>query len=176
MLAFSVGGGMIGAIYGVLHDELTYALSPEYFTHFKFHQFAWANPGLPPRIFAGEIGAIAVGWVGACTGWLLARIAVPAWPLCEAIRHTITGFSIALCFAFAGGVSGFLLGWQRRANPDFSNWESYVVPLGIRDPAAFVHVGYVHNAGYIGGLFGLIAAIAWLSRKRHLCGPGRCGK
>jgi len=166
MLALALGGGVIGAIYGVLHDELTYALSPEYFTRLKFHQFSWANAGLPPRAFAGEIGAIAVGWVGACTGWLLARIAVPVWPMREAVRHTLVGFAITLIFAFSGSLSGCLLGLQRRANPDFSNWESYIVSLGIQDPAAFVHVGYIHNAGYIGGLLGLIVAIAWLMRRR----------
>ena len=34
--------------------------------------------------------------------------------------------------------------------------------LGVTDIRAFVQVAYIHNASYLGGLVGLIAAIAFL--------------
>ena len=29
-------GALIAGAYGILHDQITYAISPEYFTQFKF--------------------------------------------------------------------------------------------------------------------------------------------
>ncbi len=91
MLALTLGGALVAGFYGILHDQITYSLGPEYFTRLKFHQFAWANVGFPPRIYAGEIGFIATWWVGAIVGWTLARIAVPAWPPRVAAKLVATG-------------------------------------------------------------------------------------
>ncbi len=41
-------GALIGGAYGAVHDQLTYSVSPEYFTAFKFHQFHFADVGLCP--------------------------------------------------------------------------------------------------------------------------------
>jgi hypothetical protein len=40
--------------------------------------------------------------------------------------------------------------------------------LGIRDSRAFVRVAYIHNAGYLGGLIGLIMAIFTVKRLGYL--------
>jgi hypothetical protein len=40
MLAIAAAGGCIGAIFGIVHDQVTYTLGPEHFTRFKFDQFA----------------------------------------------------------------------------------------------------------------------------------------
>jgi hypothetical protein len=38
--------------------------------------------------------------------------------------------------------------------------------LGVSDVPAFVRVAYIHNASYLGGLAGLVAAIIDLRRLR----------
>ena len=59
MLAIAALGAVLASLYGILHDQLTCTISPEYFTRLKFQQFAWANIGRPPRVFVAEIGLLA---------------------------------------------------------------------------------------------------------------------
>ena len=169
MLWFAVLGALVSGAYGVLHDQITYSISPEYFTRLKFHQFAYADFGFPRRIFVGEIGFLATWWVGAFVGWFLARIAVPAWPAERARSLVFRGFALVMAFAFAGGLTGGILGWLRRSDPDFGPWNAFRDSARITDLPAFVNVGYIHNAGYAGGLVGLVvaAAILWLLRRRE---------
>lgn len=76
MLWITVLGAMVGGVYGVLHDQITYSISHEYFTKLKFDQFKYANFGFPVRIFVSEVGFLATWWVGFFAAWFLARIAV----------------------------------------------------------------------------------------------------
>src|SRR3954468_17526608 len=73
MVRITVLGALAAAAYGALHDQISYAISPEYFTKMKFRQFSYANFGWPPRLFAAEVGFLATWWVGLVAGWFLAR-------------------------------------------------------------------------------------------------------
>ena len=46
MLGYAVIGALIAGLYGVVHDQITYSMSPEYFTRLKFFQFRYADFGL----------------------------------------------------------------------------------------------------------------------------------
>ncbi len=125
MLGYSVLGALLAGVYGIVHDQITYSISPEYFTRLKFQQFHWADFGFPRRVFVGEIGFLATWWVGFIAAWFLARITVPAFPPREAFRYTLRGFLIVFGFALAASAAGYLLGLQRVRNPDYSAWESF---------------------------------------------------
>lgn len=58
MLGLCVVGSLIAGTYGILHDQVTYSIGPEYFTRFKFEQFAWADWG------AGKSWPSAKRWQG----------------------------------------------------------------------------------------------------------------
>ena len=92
MLGYAVLGELLAGCYGIFHDQVTYSISEEYFTRFKFLQFSYADFGLPPRVFVAEIGFLATWWVGFVAAWFIARITVPAFPRRTSIRHT-TRFS-----------------------------------------------------------------------------------
>ena len=57
-------GCLCAGLYGALHDQISYAVSHEYFTRFKFLQF-----NVPPHL-RGHVGAAIVGWY-ATGGWVL---------------------------------------------------------------------------------------------------------
>ena len=38
LLLLAVIGSLIAGIYGVIHDQVTFTLAPEYFTKFKFER------------------------------------------------------------------------------------------------------------------------------------------
>ena len=73
-------GALVAAIYGIVHDQITYSISPEYFTRLKCIQFHYANFGLPHRVFVAEVGVLATWWVGLIAGWFNARKTVPQFP------------------------------------------------------------------------------------------------
>ena len=118
----------------------------------KFVQFHWADFGLPPRVFVAEIGVLATWWAGFIAAWFIARITVPAYPPGMAFWRTIRGFSIVFAFAAAAFIFGYLLGILWPADSTSPVWTH------------FLQVAFIHDAGYFGGLIGLIVAILFLRR------------
>jgi len=168
MLLYALLGALIAGVYGVVHDQITYSLSPEYFTCLKFVQFHYADFGLSPRFFVAEIGFLATWWVGFIAGWFLARMALPQWSPVESRSRILRGFGIIFACAFIASLLGFGLGLLRGPNADYSAWQEFVESRGIVDLPGFVRVAYIHNASYLGGLIGLILALIDLRRlKQH---------
>ena len=46
----AVSASVIAGIYGIIHDQITYTVSPEYYMRFKFLQFNLANEGNVDKI------------------------------------------------------------------------------------------------------------------------------
>jgi hypothetical protein len=164
MLGYAVLGALLAGLYGVVHDQITYSISPEYFTRLKFLQFHYADIGLPPRCFVAEIGFLATWWVGFIAGWFLARVAVPGATPAEARSRCLRGFAVILVCAFGASLVGFGLGLSLDSSADFSGWQAFASQRGITDLPSFVRVAYIHNASYLGGLIGLVVALVDLHR------------
>ena len=161
MLGYSVLGAVLAGLYGVLHDQVTYSISHEYFTRLKFSQFHYADFGLPPRVFVAEIGFLATWWVGFIAAWFIARITVPSFPRAATFRHSVRGFLIIFAFALVAAIVGYLASLLHGS--DYSAWEDLSSTLGVLDLPSFVRVAYIHNASYLGALIGLVAAILFLT-------------
>lgn len=176
MLGYAVLGAFIAGFYGMLHDQITYSISSEYFTRLKFLQFHYADFGLSPRVFVAEIGFLATWWVGLIAGWFLARVAVPAFPRKQARSSVWRGFAIIFAAGFVAAVVGFLLGLRLGPHSDLSNWQNFTTTRGVVDLPSFVRVAYIHNASYLGGFIGLIVALLYLRRERKTLAPapGSC--
>ncbi len=166
IVTVAIIGGFIGGVYGILHDQVTYAISPEYFTKLKFHQFHYADLGLGNRVFAGTVGFLATWWVGFIAAWLLARRLIPNQPRTTAYRQIRKGVLCIFFFGIAFGSLAYAYGLWLGANADYSAWDWAIQRVGITDKWAFVRVAYIHNAGYLGGLIGLIFALVAIRPKR----------
>jgi hypothetical protein len=164
MLAVAVVGALIAGIYGIAHDQITYSISPEYFSKMKFEQFRSADFGFSDRIFVAEIGFLATWWVGLCSAWFLARMALPVWSPAIALRRVAESFGIMILVAFLAGLSGYLLGGLDPGTSQF--WREICLNAGVIDVPSFVRVGYVHIGGYIGGFVGLVIGLLHLQRYR----------
>jgi hypothetical protein len=44
---------LVAGLFGIIHDEISYSVSNEYFTKFKFIQFRLLDTNLPDRFRAG---------------------------------------------------------------------------------------------------------------------------
>jgi hypothetical protein len=166
MLGYAVLGAILAGVYGVLHDQITYGISPEYFTRLKFSQFHYANFGFPPRVLVAEVGFLATWWVGFFAAWFLARITVPAFPPRRAFWRTAQGFLIVFACGLAAFAAGYFYGILSTSGSECSGWKEVGSSLGISDLPAFVRVAYIHNASYLGGLVGLIVAILYVRRAK----------
>jgi hypothetical protein len=166
MLAFGLVGSMVAGCYGVLHDQITYTIGPEYFTRFKFDQFFYLSREQPLRLIVAEIGFLATWWVGLFAGWFLGRITVPHEPLRIAARRTFQGLLIILVTAFVFGCTAGFIEPTPIDDPTMAGWKLILSSFRVQDTAAWLRVGNIHNAGYLGGLVGLISALIFVYRKR----------
>jgi hypothetical protein len=152
---------LLAGIYGILHDQITYAISPEYFTKFKYVQF-----GFEPQWFGGHrqtvavIGFLATWWTGLFVGMglgLTALIFKDHKKMRKALQKAIL---VTFCFAILLGVLGFFYGRFVLTKTGVDWW----FPDNLVDTNAFITVGSIHNFSYLGGLLGLVAGIYYLLR------------
>ncbi len=159
-------GAVIAGAYGVLHDQITYAISPEYFTHMKFKQFHYADVGLGDRVFVATIGFLAASCVGLIVAWFLARRLIPHQPRSCAYRQVGLGFACVFACGVFSWLLGFAYGLWRGPDADYSSWAWAFRRFDITDTWSFVRVAYIHYASYLGGAIGLIFALATIRPRR----------
>ena len=163
----TLAGALLGGVYGVIHDQITYTISPEYFTRLKFDQFAYANPGMgSPRLFAGIVGFLASWWVGGLTAWVLSRVSLFREKCIAPLNEMGGGFAIVFLTSMLTAAGGWLWGlWRSRTGYD-EGWLDLMASLGVTDEVAFMKVCYIHNASYLGGIAGTVLSILFLIRMR----------
>jgi hypothetical protein len=166
MILVALIGGVIAGLYGIIHDQITYSISPEYFTKLKFEQFRYADLGLGDRVFVSTIGFLATWWVGFIAAWFLARRLIPNQPRDQAYQQIRTGIVCIIAFGLSFGIGGYGYGLWRGPDADYSSWTWAVREFKIRDTWSFVRVAYIHNAGYLGGLIGLVVALVTIRPHR----------
>lgn len=146
---------MVAGCFGMVHDQITYTISPEYFTRMKFDQFRAADFGLSPRVFVAEIGFLATWWVGLIGAWFLARIAT------RKFRDPAKAVLLALVFvmgsAAAFGSSGYF--WGILFSESIRGWEEAIQALGVKDAPSFQRVAGIHVGSYLGAFVGWIFAM-----------------
>ncbi len=167
LIGVTILGSVVGGLYGVVHDQITYSISPEYFTKMKFAQFQYANFGLSDRVFVAIIGFLATWWVGMFAGWFLARRLIPRQPRRAAYRQIRTGIGCIFACGLSFGAIGYLYGLWRGPEADYSSWRWAFQEFNIVDTWSFVRVAYIHNASYLGGLVGLIVALVAIRPHRN---------
>ena len=159
MILYALAGAVIAGIYGIIHDQITFTLSSEYFTKMKFDQFDYADFGLSPRFHVGTIGFLATWWVGLVIGWFLGRRYIPGVDAERSHRIILSGFAIVFVCSILAGVAAGAFGAFSSAEDHLPSWSSMLRSHDIDDGWAFVRVAYIHNSGYLGGLVGLLIAL-----------------
>jgi hypothetical protein len=163
--ALVVAASLLAAVYGALHDQLSYTVSPEYFTRFKFVQFAFAGvDGLPPRVGAAVVGALATWWVGAIAGAAVGGAGFGQPTSAAMARSTLRAFARLAVIAAVAGLVGLVVGWVGFGGNEGAAYVDWWRPPGLVSPRRFFAVGMMHNASYLGGAVGCVAAVVWQVR------------
>ncbi|HEY6172439.1 MAG TPA: hypothetical protein VIX80_09295, partial [Candidatus Kapabacteria bacterium] len=102
-------------MYGIIHDQLTYSISPEYYTKFKFFQFGLLDSGKEaqfsnPRIQVSVVGFMATWWMGLPVGLILGLVGLIHTDRKQMFRATMMAICIAIVVAFATGLIGLAYG------------------------------------------------------------------
>lgn len=159
---------LIGGIYGVLHDQITYTVSPEYYTKFKFYQFGLMDTGneaiFPnPRIEVSIVGFLATWWMGVPIGIILGLVGLIHKNSRQMFIITLKAFLITVIVAFATGLIGLAFGSLYLADSGVNWW----LPENLVDKKSFIAVGSMHNFSYLGGLTGLVAGVIYSTRRKR---------
>jgi hypothetical protein len=150
------------ALFGALHDQVSYSLSDEYFTRFKFLQFQLDWWRQSPRLAAACVGALASFWVGALAGVWLAAVCL--WRR-VAIRRLMDCALLLSVATLAGACVGYGLGRYWLIEEGFQRWQHLIWP-GVERPLAFLLVGFLHAGSYCGALLGLLLATVFVVRQQ----------
>lgn len=154
---------LIAGVYGIIHDQITYTISPEYFTRFKYIQFN-ANPEMfgGNRITVGIIGFLASWWMGAITGLVVggAGLFLKDHILMKKviIQSLCIVFVVTFSFAWLGlFVSKFYL---------IQKGVDWWLPENLQNKSNFVIAGTIHNFSYAGGVIGLFISLIYFMKKQ----------
>ncbi|WP_261509885.1 hypothetical protein [Chryseobacterium paludis] len=151
---------LLAGMYGILHDQITFTISPEYYTLFKFPQFGIERLHLNTRIKVGIVGFLATWWVGLFLGIVYGLISVFLDPK-KVLKVTIRSILINLCVTILFGIVGYLYAFLF-LSPESTNW---YIPSKTKDVHSFINVGSIHNFGYIGGIIGLCIGVIYQIKK-----------
>ena len=155
---------ILASIYGIIHNQITYSISSEYFTKFKFEQFgfwdyAFENDDKRKLIF---IGILSTCWFGLLIGLILGTLSMFKASLKTMWRISINAIIRTLIITIGFGIIGFLIGNFFVPNFDL-NWK---LPADLIDKKNFLTAGSIHNSSYLGGLIGLIYGTFYILKNR----------
>ncbi len=144
---------ILGGIYGILHDQITYSISNEYYTKFKFIQFGLENWGLGqnigternpeillenPRFGASIVGTLATWWFGMIIGIILGLVGLIHKTGKKMFKITLKAFLLTTRIALLTGIIG--LGYGKLfLTENRPNWN---LPENLIDYDSFVMVRF----------------------------------
>ena len=171
----SIMAALLAGIYGMIHDQISYSISNEYYTKFKFIQFNLANENNIdkikfPRVFVAIVGFLATWWFGLLLGFILGlfNLIQSSWK--KSFKVSLNAILIAIIVAFVTGIVGLIYGFLFLSNEPQTNFESWCIPKNLENFKNFIAVGSMHNFSYFGGVLGLIVVIfySYKMRKQNL--------
>ena len=158
-------------LYGILNDQITSAISWEYFYYGKELKHV-LGPDLPPdraamRWQAAKIGAMATWSAGLFIGAALLIANNPRRDRPQLRYPQLLGllaplFAITLLFAIALGFAGWQ-GWLDWISSDFS----LLRQTNSFRPEHFMATYGVHLGGYVGGAVGTTVVVCWIVARRR---------
>lgn len=145
-------GCLFAGLYGAVHNQVSYTVSPEYFTAFKFHQFEIS--GVPHRIGAAAVGWMAAWWMGIIIGFVLIPCGLGLSTPKRFFWAEIRAFGVVTLTAIVVGLLGLAIGFLTIESDSLEPAVRYGNEI-VHD-MAFYRAGTMHNFSYMGGVIGIV--------------------
>jgi hypothetical protein len=162
---------LAAALFGALHNQLSYTVGPSYFEALKFPQFG-IDPGTSPRFGAAQVGILASWWMGplvALPAFLYGFLTVPRTESYLAAGIGAIGLVLVLATlaALLGLVGGIVADTTGILDPYIA------IPEGLVR-SDFLRAGFMHDASYAAGALGLLVSF-WPMRRAKMIDHARHG-
>lgn len=152
-IALLILAPLLASIYGFIHDQITFVISEEFFTKFRFNNYDMPE-NWHPRARAGMIGVMNAWKVGIPFGIILTFVGRIHQNTRKLLFYTTYAYILTFTLSFVFSMIAFYL----PAAPDIASIQQRM-PANILDPAAFQRVVQMNNFGYVGGIIGMILGI-----------------
>jgi hypothetical protein len=167
ILLFLPAAMLAAGLFGIVHDQISYSVSGEYFTKFKFIQFGLPDAFLSERVRAGQVGFLASWWMGIPLGVLCGAAGFMQRSPSLMWRSLLWSLPLIAAFTLAIALLGLAYGWAQTAAIERDAYAGgtvvgigWFIPSGVENLRRFLCAGYMHNAAYLGGALSIPAA--WL--------------
>lgn len=155
-------------IFGILHDQISYTVSPEYFTRFKFPMFHLLDQNIPERVRAAEVGFLASWWMGIPLGIFTGLAGFIHRDSSQMRSALLRSLPLIVGFTLFFALCGLLYGYIQTQTIDLFTYSIWYIPDGVHDLRRFLCAGYMHNSAYLGGVLAIPVAWAfhfWVRRR-----------
>jgi hypothetical protein len=150
---------VVAGLYGIVHNQISYTVSPEYFTAFKFYQFHLLDSAIPERVRASMVGFYASWWMGFPIGILSGLAGFIHKTHQQMFARSLEAMGVAVVFTLLFGLCGLLYGYFQTSSTDMASYQYWYIPANLESPRRFLCAGYMHNSAYLGGVLSI--PIAW---------------
>lgn len=159
-LSYTLLALLIAGLFGAIHDQISYTVSHEYFTKFKFLQFGLLDSAVPERLRAAEVGFLASWWMGLPLGILSGLAGFIHRDATQMRTALLWSLAVIAVFTLVFALCGLAYGYMQTRDYDLLSYQGWFIPNGLTHPRNFLCAGYMHNSAYIGGVLAIPAA--WL--------------
>jgi hypothetical protein len=149
---------VIAGFFGIVHDQISYTVSPEYFTKFKFPQFRLADLPLAERTRASIVGFLASWWMGIPIGGIIGAAGFIHHDSKRMLRVSVWALYLSVGLTSLFAICGLLYDFWQTTRIDLSQYHEWFIPQEVADLRRFLCAGYMHNASYLGGAVAIIVA------------------
>ena len=157
---------LVVVAYGIIYFEVSYILSPEYYTKNFFIEYGFCerrncDPD-NPQLDVAMIGFMMTWWMGLITGIVMALLALILRSTHAIFRATRKALVRMISVVAVAGLVGLSAGFLYLSDDTIPSR----LPSGLSSPQDYIAVGNMHNFSFIGGIIGLMFGIGYLVRKR----------
>ncbi|MGN6647443.1 MAG: hypothetical protein ACTHJT_13060 [Cytophaga sp.] len=152
-IALLILAPMLASLYGFIHDQITFSISEEFFTKFRFKDYDMPHTW-HPRAKAGMIGILNAWKTGIPFGIILTVVGRIHHNDKKLMFYTFYTYLLTFFCSFAFSMAAVYM-------PVAGEMEAIhkTLPTNILDPIAFQRVERINNFGYIGGIIGMLMGI-----------------
>jgi len=158
-------GCLFAGLYGALHNQISYTVSPEYFTRFKFPQMSIPE-SLPERVGAAIVGVLASWWMGLVIGVFVIPVALRMPDARTFFAATLRAYAVVAMTTLVVGLLALAAAFLLIDEETVDHFMRFANE--IEDNVAFARAGTIHNFSYLGGLIGIVTGcVSIVVRRRH---------
>ena len=143
-------------------DEVSYFISPEFFTKFRFAAYNYPNDILLWQVaFSGFQNALLIGLL---IGLPLSGLTFFHKNINNAARYAVSSFGIIIVVTIIFAIIGYFSG-KYLLTEDVVNWE---LPDSIIDKVTFLAIETMNNFTYMGATVGMLISIYWQMKRKSI--------